>query len=56
MRLGRFALILLLPLWLAACGGPAEPVWAPDEVVGQYAYRHDGPPEVRLYTVVSTRN
>lgn len=56
MRLRRFALILILPLWLAACGGPAEPVWAPDEAVRQYAYRHDGPPEVRLYTVVSTRN
>lgn len=53
---GRLAALVLLPVWLAACGGPAEPVWAPDSAVRKYAYRHDGPPEIRLYTVVSTRN
>lgn len=56
MRVRRLAFLLLMPLWLAACGGPAEPVWSPDEAIRKYAYRHDGPPEVRLYTVVSTRN
>ncbi|MBT8418515.1 MAG: hypothetical protein KJO42_13840 [Silicimonas sp.] len=56
MRLRRIALLCLLPLWLAACGGPAEPVWAPDDAVRKYQYRHDGPTEIRLYTVVSTRN
>lgn len=48
--------LLILPLALMACGGPAEPVWAPDEAVRKFAYRHDGSPEIRLYTVVSTRN
>lgn len=48
---------LLIPtLLVMGCGGPPEPVWAPDEAVRKYAYRHDGPPEVRLYTVVSTRS
>ena len=56
MRPIRGLLFLFLPLWLAACGGPAEPVWAPDEAVRKYAYAHAGPPEIRLYTVVSTRN
>lgn len=56
MRLKRLVALMLLPLWLAACGGPAERVWAPDEIVRKYAYRHDGAPEIRLYTVVSTRN
>lgn len=56
MRPARFFLLLMIPLWLAACGGPAEPVWAPDEEIQKYAYRHEGPPEFRLYTVVSTRN
>lgn len=56
MRLKRLVALMLLPLWLAACGGPAERVWAPDEIVRKYAYRHDGVPEIRLYTVVSTRN
>lgn len=52
----RIAVLLLLPAVLAGCGGPAEPVWAPDEVVQKYAFRDEGPSEIRLYTVVSTRN
>ncbi len=52
----RGLVLIVLPLFLMGCGGPAEPVWAPDEAVRKYAYRHDGPPEIRLYTVVSTRN
>jgi len=55
MRPGRIVALLALPLMLAACGGPAEPVWAPDAAVRAAAY-HDGPPEIRLYTVVSVRN
>jgi hypothetical protein len=43
-------------LWLAACGGPAEPRWAPDDQIAKYGWIPDGPPELRLYTVVSTRN
>lgn len=52
----RWLAFLFLPLILAACGGPAEPVWAPDAVVKQAVYAHDGPPRVTLFTVVSTRN
>ena len=55
MTAGRLIAALCL-LWLAACGGPAEPRWAPDAEVAKYAYRHDGPPELRLYTIVSTRS
>lgn len=55
MTAGRCLAALCL-FWLAACGGPAEPRWAPDAEVAKYAYRHDGPPELRLYTVVSTRS
>ena len=55
MSAGRLVAALCL-LWLAACGGPAEPRWASDEDVAKYAYRHAGPPELRLYTVVSTRS
>ena len=56
MFAGRFtALILLLGL-LGGCGGPAEPVWAPDESLRKYAFVYDGPTEITLYTVVSTRN
>lgn len=56
MHLRRLALLLLLPLVLTACGGPAEPVWAPDEVVKRAAYVHDGPPSLTLFTVISTKN
>ena len=56
MQLRCLAALLLAPLLLTACGGPAEPLWAPDEALRKYAYRHDGPSELRLYTVASTRN
>jgi hypothetical protein len=39
---------------LAACGGPAEPVWAPQDDIQKYSYRHAGPPMLTLFTVVST--
>ena len=51
MRRGTgFALCLCL---LAACGGPAEPVWAPDEAVQAFRHSSTSPPEITLYTVVS---
>lgn len=56
MRPCRALFLFVLPLWVAACGGPAEPIWAPQETVRKFAYAHGGPPEIRLYTVVSTRN
>ncbi|MCV6591493.1 MAG: hypothetical protein OIF48_00965 [Silicimonas sp.] len=37
---------------LAACGGPAEPVWAPDAAVEAARHQTGAPPEIRLYTVV----
>ncbi len=40
---------------LAACGS-AEPRWATDAVLKQHNYRPTSPPEIRLYTVVSTRS
>lgn len=49
-------LALVVLCFLAACGGPAEPRWAPDQDVRKFAYRDAGPTEIRLYTVVSTRN
>ncbi|MBK5934506.1 hypothetical protein C8N32_104188 [Rhodovulum imhoffii] len=48
----RLILFLVLP-FLVACG--AEPVWAPDEAVKVARYRHDGPPEITLYTMISNR-
>lgn len=39
---------------LTACGGPAEPVWAPETTVEAARYRHPGPASVTLYTVKST--
>lgn len=41
---------------LTACGGPAEPVWAPDAEIQKYKHRHNGPPEITLYTVVNKRS
>ncbi len=51
-RPGLAGLALLV---LAACGGPAEPVWAPDAEVQRRTYVDDGPPELTLYTVISTK-
>lgn len=50
--LTRRKFIASAPLALAACG--AETVWAPDEVLRQAIYRHDGPPRLTLFTMRST--
>lgn len=50
----KLILALILPLALAACG--AEPVWAPEEEVQRAIYRHDAPPSLTLFTVVSNRS
>lgn len=55
MTVGRLLAALCL-LWLVACGGPAEPRWAPDVEVARAVWRPDTQPELRLYTVVSTQN
>lgn len=52
----RCLILLCTALSLAACGGPAEPVWAPDAAVKQASYVHAGPAKVTLFTVISTRN
>ncbi len=47
-------LVLMLPVFLAACG--AESKWAPDEDVQRAIYRHDGPASITLFTVISNRS
>ncbi len=49
-------LLLIGAVALSGCGGPAEPVWAPDAEVQRRAYSHDGPTSVTLFTVVSTES
>ena len=56
MRLARCILILALPLLLSACGGPAEPVWAPESEVQRASYSHGGPPTLTLFTVTRVLN
>ncbi len=48
----RSFLVLSAVALLAACGA-AEPVWAPDDVVAKATYRHNGPPRLTLFTMVS---
>ncbi len=52
----RILLLILMPLWLASCGGPAEPVWASNAAVERARYVHDGPARLTLFTVIATRN
>lgn len=52
----RIFLCLIGLLFLAACGGPAEPKWAPDADVANARYVADGPPSVTLFTVLSSKN
>lgn len=51
----RSFLMLALCGALAACGA-AEPKWASDADVAKAYYVHNGPPELTLYTVISTGN
>jgi hypothetical protein len=52
----RLYLCFIAILFLAACGGPAEPIWAPDADVARARYVPEGPPSITLYTVLSTKN
>ncbi|MDJ1006520.1 MAG: hypothetical protein QNJ13_01745 [Paracoccaceae bacterium] len=52
--LSRLLALFVLPLVLAACGGPAEPVWAPQPAVEAARFKHAGPAKVTLFTVQST--
>ena len=50
------ALILVGALGiLAACAGPAEPIWATDQEVTRARYVHGGPATLTLMTVVSNK-
>lgn len=48
------AALVFVSLLVAGCGGPAEPVWAPDAAVEAARHVHTGPASVTLYTVRST--
>lgn len=52
----RNLMLVLALLGLAACGGAAEPKWAPEEQVQAARYVHPGPSTITLYTVLSNRN
>lgn len=52
----RFYLCLVAILFLAACGGQAEPTWAPDADVARARYVSAEPPSITLFTVLSTKN
>ena len=52
---GSITLILIAAAFLlGGCGGPAQPVWAPDAAVERARYTADGPSTVTLVTVRST--
>jgi len=52
----RFLLCCAALFMLAACGGPAEPKWAPDDAVMAARYQHAGPSTITLFTVLTTRD
>jgi len=51
----KLALACLVPLLLLGCG-QGDAVYATDEMVAKNVYRHDGPPALTLFTVVSNRS
>lgn len=48
----RLLAALSLIFALAGCGG-ADNIWASDQAVADAVYRHDGPPTLTLFTVIS---
>lgn len=48
----RLLAALSLIITLVGCGG-ADNIWASDQAVTKATYRHDGPPTITLFTVVS---
>ncbi len=50
----RAFLAVFAILMLAGCA--SESVWAPDEEVARAAYRHDGSPELTLFTMINNRS
>lgn len=53
MRSAICAVLAISGLALAGCGGPAEPIWAPDAEVQRRAYSDGGPPTITLFTVIN---
>jgi hypothetical protein len=56
MRRPVAGLLGLCFLALAACGGPAQPLWAPDDEVARWSHPNDGPARVTVFTVLSNEN
>ncbi|MEL7026779.1 MAG: hypothetical protein AAGO57_06075, partial [Pseudomonadota bacterium] len=50
----RFAAPAVFFFALAACGGPAEPIWAPQDLVDKARFTAPGPSKITLFTVRST--
>ncbi len=55
MTLAKAAICLLVALGLSGCAAPS-PDDVSAETARQFAYRHDGPPALTLYTMVSNRS
>lgn len=50
----RLILAFVALAFVSACGGPAEPVWAPDVEVQRFRHSNGEPRSLTLYTVIST--
>lgn len=54
MRRGAIIALAMAALFMAGCGGPAEPVWATKTAVDEARYSHPGASSVTLFTVINT--
>ncbi|MEE9428182.1 MAG: hypothetical protein V3V25_08555 [Paracoccaceae bacterium] len=54
-RIRTFASLLVAVFVLAACTGPAEPIWDTDEFVARSTYSHEGPTKLTLFTVINNK-
>lgn len=53
MRSAICAALIASGVALSGCGGPAEPLWAPEAEVQRRAYTASGPPTITLFTVIN---
>lgn len=53
MRAVTYVCLFVAAIAVSGCAGPAEPKWAPQELVTRAAYKHDGPPTLTLFTVIN---
>ena len=51
----RLLMVLATFLTLAACGGPAEPIWATDDAVARARFVAGPPTSVTLFTVIGVK-